>query len=531
MRPPLLVACALGLLSTQCLAAINAAPVTSVVLYPGSATVVRTAQVAVGATEVVLEGLPANFNAETLRVQASPGIRIGDIVTQDAAASVALNPTEAALAAKIQAMQDQQALIAAEIKSATIVKNYIERFNAGAGSDTKPAASLDAKTLSGVIGTLGRGASDALVKIERLTVQQRELGARIEAQQRDLAGLQSGARDTRAVTVRLATLSGGALTVSYQLDNAGWKPGYRAGLDSNASTIDLERLATIVQSTGEDWSNVKMTLSTAQPRLSPAGAQAQPWLLSWRPFQPDSEKAVMSYRSAPAPAPAPVAAVRVTGNAIRENMIVETQSTFATEFDVPGRVSLASGGREVTVSLSSQTLVARQHLRVTPRLEKFAVVVADVARPEGVWPAGNIQLFRDGSYVGATHWNLQDGERAQFSFGRDELLKVTVAAVDGMSGSKGIFNGRASRNTADVFTLVNRHKKAMDVVVIESSPVATAEEIKVQATFSPQPADTNWEQRRGVVAWKKKLAPSETALFSVAYSIDYPKEGMMLGLK
>lgn len=531
MRPPLLVACALGLLSTQCLAGINA-PVTSVVLYPGSATVVRTAQVAAGATEVVLDGLPANFNAETLRVQASAGIRIGDIVTQDAAASAALNPAEAALAAKIQALQDQQALIAAEIKSATIVKNYIERFNAGAGSDTKPGASLDAKTLSGVIGTLGRGASDALVKIERLTVQQRELGARIETLQRDLAGLQSGATDTRAVTVRVAALNGGALTVSYQLDNAGWKPGYRAGLDSNASTIDLERLATIVQSTGEDWSNVKMTLSTAQPRLSPSGAQAQPWLLSWRPFQPDSEKAVMSFRAAPAPAvAAPMGAVRVTGNAVRESMIVETQGTFATEFDVPGRVSLASGGREVTVSLSSQTLAARQHLRVTPRLEKFAVVMADVARPEGVWPAGNIQLFRDGSYVGATHWNLQDGERAQFSFGRDELLKVKVAAVDGMSGSKGIFNGRASRNTADVFTLVNRHKKAMDVVVIESSPVATAEEIKVQAKFEPQPADTNWEQRRGVVAWKRKLAPSETATFSVAYSIDYPKEGVMLGLK
>ena len=532
MRSPLFAACTLGLLSTQCLAGVTA-PVTSVVLYPGSATVVRTAQVAAGATEVVLTGLPANFNVDTLRVAGASGIRIGEVITQDAAGSSAVNPAEAALVTKIQELKDQQALVAAEIKSATIVKNYIERFDAGAGAAEKPAASVDAKTLAGIIGTLGRGASDALVKIEKLTVQQRDLAAQIDVLQRDLARLQSGARDTRAVTVRLAAANAGTLTLSYQLGNAGWRSGYRAGLDSVASTIDLERMATIAQSTGEDWSNVKMTLSTAQPRQSPVGAQAQPWLLSWRPAQLYQEKVGMAEYAPSAPPPAPVS-VMMIGSRSRASAGLfadEMHTTFATEFEVPGRVSLASDGRRVTVALSSLTLPARQHLRVTPRLEQFAFVMADVARPEGVWPAGPIQLFRDGSYVGATQWNLQDGERAEFSFGRDELLKVTVAAVDGMSGSKGIFNGRGARNTADVFTLINRHKKPMDVLVIEASPVATAEEIKVQATFSPQPAVTAWEQRRGVVAWKKKLAAGETAQFNVAYSIDYPKEGVMIGLK
>ncbi len=528
MRPPVFAACALGLLSTQCLAAISA-PVTSVVLYPGSATVVRTAQVSAGATEVVLAGLPANFNLETLRAQATSGIRIGEVVTQEAAGDKAVNPAEAALVARIQVLKDQQALLAAEVKSATIVKNYIERFDAGAGAAEKPTAGIDAKTLANVIGTLGRGASDALLKIEKLTVQQRELGVQVDVLQRDLARLQSGARDTRAVTVRLAATSGGTLTVSYQLSNAGWKSGYRAGLDSNASTVDLERLATIAQNTGEDWSNVKMTLSSAQPRLSPVGVQAQPWLLSWHAAEPVHEKATMSY----APAPVAMAGMlnRRAASDVSEELVVETQSTFATEFEVPGRVTLASDGRQVTVSLSSQILAVKQHLRVTPRLENFAIVMADAARPEGVWPAGTIQLFRDGSYVGATQWDLQDAERAQFSFGRDELVKVTVAALDGMSGNKGLFNGRASRETADVFTLVNRHKKPMDVVVIEASPVATAEEIKVRARFEPQPTVTSWEQRRGVVAWKKKLAAGETAKFNVAYSIDYPKDGVMVGLK
>jgi uncharacterized protein (TIGR02231 family) len=499
-----------------------------VVLYPGSATIERTAQINAGASEFVLTGLPANFNVETLRVTAGAGIRIGEVTTQDAAGRSAVNPAEAALVAKIQALKDQQALLAAEIKSANIVRNYIERFDAG--SSEKATSSIDAKTLASVIGTLGRGASDALVKIERLTVQQRDIASQVDVLQRDLSRLQSGAKDTRAVTVRLAAANPGALTLSYQLGNAGWRSGYRASLDSVTSTVNLERMATIAQNTGEDWSNVKMTLSTAQPRQSPAGVQAQPWLLAWRSAEPQNEMRAMA-----APAPA---LVTILGRANRHDIAEskpmfadEVQSTFATEFEVPGRVSLTSDGRQVTVALSNQILAVRQHLRVTPRLEQFAIVMADAARPDGVWPAGTVQLFRDGSYVGASNWNLQDGERAEFSFGRDELLKVKVAAVDGMSGSKGIFNGRAARDTADVFTLVNRHKTAMDVVVIEASPVATAEEIKVQAKFEPQVAVTAWEQRRGVVAWKKQLAAGETAKFSAAYHIDYPKDGIIMGLK
>lgn len=532
MRHPMIAACALGLLSTQCLANASAsAPVTSVVLYPGSATVTRTAQVSLGATEVLLPGLPANFDLATLRVKGAPGIRIGSVVTQAAARSTPLNPAEAALAAKIAVLKDQHALLGAEIKSATIVKNYLERFDAGAGAGEKASASVDAKELAGIIGTLGRGASEALIKIERLTVQQRELTGRIDALQRDLATVQPGARDTRDVTVHLAAASSGTLTVSYQVNNAGWKSGYRASLDSLASTVDLDRQARIVQNTGEDWSGVKMTLSTAKPGQSPVGAQAQSWLLSWHAPAPAGEMF-----PAPAPAPAVYAgmsekASHMHDNAVDASFTAESQSTFASQFDVPGRVTLASDGREVTVSLSSQTLAVKQHLRVTPRLEKFAIVVAEAARPDGVWSAGPIQLFRDGNYVGATHWALADGEKAQFSFGRDELLTVSVAAVDAMAGSKGIFNGRAARNTADVFTLVNRHKTPMDVIVIEASPVATAEEIKVRASFEPQPTVTSWEQRRGVVAWKKKLAVGETAKFNVAYSIDFPKEGFMVGLK
>ncbi|MCE3604657.1 mucoidy inhibitor MuiA family protein [Massilia sp. P8910] len=531
MRYPVLAA--LALLSPGM--ALANAPVTAVTLYPASATVVRTAQVAAGATEVVIDGLPANFNLETVRVQAAAGIRVVDVVSRDAAGSAAVNPAEAKLAGDIERLKDQKAVLDAEAKSAAIVKGYLERYNGGAADGAKPQGADNGKALAGVIDTLGRGASEALLKIQKLAVQQRELDKKIAAMERDLAGLNSDEKDVRSIVVRLAAAKAGALTVSYQRDNAGWKPGYRASLDSAASRVDLERLATISQSTGEDWSNVKLTLSTSQPRLSPTGREPQPWLLGYRPPQaPDNTD---SYARAPAPAPMGVMLMKqkmeVTGYSSKpgDAEISEMQGVFATEFEVPGRVNLAADGRATSVVLSTLALPVTQHLRVTPRLEKFAIVMAEAARPEGVWPAGTMQLFRDGGYIGATQWNLQDGERALFSFGRDDLVKVSLDPVAGKTGSKGIFGGRATSVRADVFTLVNRHKTPVELLVFDSSPVSTAEEVKVEAVFDPKPFTDTWEQRRGVVAWKKTLAAGATAKFQVEYRIDYPKEGSVSGLR
>lgn len=529
MRPTVLATCIFSIVCLPAFAGINA-PVTGVVLYPGGATVTRTAQIVPGGGSIVV-ALPANFNAESLRVQASGGASVAGITTQKPTGDGAVNPAVADISARIQALRDQQAVTEAEIASAAMVRQYLERFVQAGSSSNTSAAGADPKVLAGLVDTLGRGSSEAMVKVQRLTAQNRETARKIDELQYDLARLSRNVQPPRNVTVRVAGAKGGSVALSYQLNNAGWKPGYRAGLDSVASTVDLERLATISQNTGEDWSNVKLTLSTSQPRTSPVGREPLPWLLAWhvsREVANDVRQESVTItpsrlQRAAASAPAPAA--------LGDNLMAEIQTTFATQFEVPGLVSLPSDGSEVLVALSSHILAVKQHVRVSPRLEPAGIVIAEASRPEGVWPAGPIQLFRDGHYVGSTYWNQQNGERAQFAFGRDDLVKVAVNAVDGKAGTKGLFGTRSSRDTADVFTLINHHKSPVNVVVLESSPVSTVDEVKVQARFSPAVADEAWEQRRGVVAWKRTLAAGETAKFNVEYRIEFPKDGVLTGMQ
>src|SRR2546423_12153362 len=57
----------------------DAGRITRVVLYPGSAAIERSARVVAGSNKVEMTGLPANFDLRSLRVEAGPGIVVGEV--------------------------------------------------------------------------------------------------------------------------------------------------------------------------------------------------------------------------------------------------------------------------------------------------------------------------------------------------------------------------------------------------------------------------------------------------------------------
>jgi uncharacterized protein (TIGR02231 family) len=210
--------------------------------------------------------------------------------------------------------------------------------------------------------------------------------------------------------------------------------------------------------------------------------------------------------------------------------VAQFETSYATEFDVSGTVDLASDGRQVTVSLGREGIPVKQRIRVVPRREAAAMVTAEAPLPEGVWIPGDVQLYRDGSYIGSTFWQPQAKERLVLSFGRDDRVQVAVHRTQNRSGSAGIVGQRAEREIADLYTVTSRHKQPVDLLVLEASPVAVSDEIRVEAAFEPQPKVKEWDNRHGVVAWEQSLAPGKTLKFAAGYTISYPKDAPVVGL-
>src|SRR6266705_3656989 len=515
-------------MSLGCGAAIaqDASRITSVTLYPGSATVERTARVVPGMTRLEISGLPANFDPQTVRVESTPGVRLGEVSTQDQSRTAASSARESAIEDKIQALKDRQAVLEVDARSAQMAADYISRLGAPSSGTEKPALALNGKSVAEVIEAVRRGGSDAFGRIQKVQVQNREIDKEIRALERDLVRLKSGAKDVRTIAVGVSAELPGEVRVSYQVNGAGWRPAYRAGLDSAGSKVSLERQGAISQTTGEDWTNVKLKLSTGQPRLSPQGPEPRTWKLSLYSPGVGAVSELSSVRAAVAP----TQRLRRMADEPKAEAPIEVQTTFTTEFEVPGAVSMPSDGRKLTVSLAKLSLPAKMRLRVVPRRDAAAVVTAEAERPEGVWLAGDIQLYRDGNYVGATSWNPQTSAALVLAFGRDSLVRVKVDRAKDRNGSGGIIGQRNEREVSDLYTLTSHHKTPVELLVLESSPVSTNDQIKVEAKFEPKPTDENWEERQGVVAWARSIAPNQTLKFSVAYTIGYPKDGAVVGL-
>jgi uncharacterized protein (TIGR02231 family) len=508
-----------GVLFLSLAAGVAHARITGVVLYPGSATVERSGRVGAGSGRLEMAGLPAGFDVRTLRIEADRGIRIGEVAVQDVGRAEAVSAREAQLEARIQALRDELAALEGEVKTAELVRDYLASIKI---KPEKPVV-FDPKAIPAVIEAMRRGAGDSYGVIHRAGIRKRGIEKEVAVLERDLARLKSGARDVRTLTVSYTASRPGELRAMYQVANAGWKPVYRAALDSSASRVELERQALVMQRTGEDWSGVRLRLSTGQPRPAQV-ADPQTWQLAIRP--PAVERAYGSVsRMEARPAAAPMAK-----DEAKEQIVAQFETTYSTEFDVPGTVDLASDGRQVTVSLARDSMPVKQRIRVVPRRDTGAMVTAEAPLPEGVWIPGDMQLYRDGSYIGSTFWQAQAKERLVLPFGRDDRVQVAVHRTQNRSGSAGIVGQRAEREIADLYTVTSRHKLPVELLVLEATPVAVSDDISVETAFEPQPKLRDWENRRGVVAWEQSLAPGETLKFAAGYTITYPKDAGVVGL-
>lgn len=69
------------------------------------------------------------------------------------------------------------------------------------------------------------------------------------------------------------------MNISYFVPNARWYPSYNLRVKDVKSPLVIDYQANISQQTGEDWSNVNLTLSTHDPNLSGQKPILSPWYL------------------------------------------------------------------------------------------------------------------------------------------------------------------------------------------------------------------------------------------------------------
>lgn len=499
----------------------NTSRITAVKLYPGSASVERTLRVAAGARQATFACLPAGLDAASLQVAADAGVRVGEIAVRQQTRALLGAACASPLDARIRTLEDDIAALQAESAGIGYALGYLKSFEGASGAEAR--ASTPAQ-MAATVAALRENAQAPLARQHQIERQREALERELQPllAERDRAGGAQG--HVSVVQVTLAAPQGGEVRLSYQVRGPGWQPGYRATLDSATQKLRLERLAQVAQSSGEDWDDVPIVLSTGQPGAATQGPLPRPWRVGIAPATPPQAEMQSRMMAAPAAAPMASAAAKAADADAPGFDVSVFQGTFATEFAVPQRVRVPSSGERVTLALGELLLDTRLLTRTTPALDASAYLIADFATPPGVWPAGTVQLYRDGAFVGTQRFDAAQAGRNGLAFGRDELVSVRVERPEQQSGTGGFIGSRNQRVDSRRYVVENRHTAPVQLQVLDAAPVPEHEDVRVESRYEPAPQTERWHEQNGTIAWEQPLAAGAQQAFGATHTISWPKD-------
>jgi hypothetical protein len=278
--------------------------------------------------QVRINGLPLGLSTGSLRasvLQGPAGLAVRDIRP----AFDAQLPPEPDVPSEQRALEQAQEALASVSLELQRVQQDIEAIQRLGPSFLKPKQGEPPREASPTaVLTLASFVDEELASLHsrRLDLErrQRDATAEVELRRRRLQEGSSAIRGQRAVLYRAAliTLSDVGsvegetrLMLEYAVRGARWVPGYELRMPRSLDGGTLRMRASVLQRTGEDWQNVKLSLSTAElhrradvPELKAlriGRRQPPPARSGWREPPPGLDELFSGYDAAGAPPPPP----------------------------------------------------------------------------------------------------------------------------------------------------------------------------------------------------------------------------------
>ncbi len=550
MRIAALAAVALALSHAAWAADIEvASKVDAVTVYPDGASVTRKAAVDLpaGASTLVLRGLPATIDPASLRVAGEGSVAFG--IGSVEARSVPGNPRPAidpVLESKIKALREKREIVAARAEAAERTRAMIRRYAEASPEKLSPdGKAMDVAHWPDAWNAVGRELVKVNEDLRVLGAELRDLDGEIAAMERARPQPSRPGAPLYDVTIALdaPAASKAALTVTYRVAGASWRPLYDARLDTGGKgkkpALELVRRSSVTQRTGEAWTDVALTVSTVRvargsgaPALSSARVDFRP------PPQPaprDRLDEVASRRAAPATT-APAPAAPMTGGVAppppppepaREQQAVVQAGAFQASFGVPGRVTIPEDGSAKTFRISGATVAPVLSIKTTPVLDPTAYLQASFTNEEEApLLPGQVAIHRDGTFVGQSTLPLvAQGDKVDLSFGADDQVKVVRVPLARRQAEPGFLSSSRTDTLEFKTTVKNLHDFPVKITVVDRIPVADNTAITVETlTQSTPPTEPTVEDKRGVMAWTWDYAAGEQKEIRLAYRLKWPSD-------
>jgi len=256
-----------------------ASSIKEVVVYQSGAMVTREVIVpeGTGLCEVIVPQLPPQTQAGSLYTEGSEGIRVLSTRYRTRATREDTREEVRKLQNQLKDLTHAQAKLQADamaVQQNLQMLTKLESFTAVSTEKSTDKGTLIAENSIAMTRFIMEQRAEKMAMQVALQKQTDDNKEQIEFIRRQISELSAGSSRTEHEAVILVDKSAsapGKITLNYLVSAASWRPHYkfRAGA-SEKDPVTVEYLAAIHQHTGEDWNNVELTLSTAQPMLNAA---------------------------------------------------------------------------------------------------------------------------------------------------------------------------------------------------------------------------------------------------------------------
>jgi uncharacterized protein (TIGR02231 family) len=527
--------------------------ISAVTVYTDRAVVTRSASVDLpgGTTELVFANLPQALNERSLQVS---GRGTAQALILDVSAKqtyVDFTPN-----ARVKELEDQLKGLGKQVRGLDDRTNLLntqqtmldKMETALFAPPTKDVPRPDLNQFTSSLNYLTEQKAKLFTERASLDEQREELANKINTVQNQLNELRGhDGRAFKTVTVRVSAPQAGSLDValSYTVPGASWAPSYDARVLSSERAVNLGYFGIVRQSTGEDWKDVALTLSTARPGLGGAAPVLTVWNVDV--YRPDvialgrMEMRAKSAREVAAPAAVNMQAFTTNAGADKADAPEEKDAEMASatieagatsaSFKIASSASVPSDNSPQKVPITSATLKANPEYLTVPKRLATAYLTAKVVNSSD-FPllAGAMNVFLDGTFVATSSLRtVMSGEKFDLALGADEGISVKHKRVNRFTEDTGLTNSGKRITYEYLITVQNNKRTTERVIVADQIPLSRNEKVVVKQ-LAPTPGELK-PTDEGSLKWTLDLTPGEKRELTVKFTIEYPNDVTVGGLE
>ncbi len=538
--------------------------VSEVTLYRNQALVTRTIDVDAGAGtgELVVTDLPENVLPDSLFAEGSDGVEVRAV--QFRTRAVGQSPREEVrdLQDKLVVLQDQLNLNRKNVEIANRKVTYLDQLEKTVAPEDASESNLEATDLERMTLFLFEQRELIAPRQIELAKETRDLNDQIGLLNRQLAELTNGSTKT----VREAVLYIGKndestqqIRLNYLVSNCGWSPTYSIRAEGELTTAKLDYNGLIYQMSGEDWTDIALTLSTASPALSASGPGLAPLRMTLVPVNDPSQnqfaqtnkvelgaivsrqqKALLDNRNAINfqeltdsnwtinAAADELACVEIVGDSttvqnMRSELNLKSEEP-SLAYQLSSGVTVTSRNSRQMVRIVSTDLPSSFYHVATPVLASYVYREAEVTNNSSEdFLGGPITVYLDSKFVGRGEiQSVARGQKFVVGFGADPQLRTRREMVDRADDING-----GNRELTFEYRLVVENFKDSDAKIrlLDRMPTSLANgNMRITSNdFSAKLSDDELylrlERPNGILRWDVDIPANSAA--KDAYAVDY----------